>query len=127
MKFQSECDQFNEDGLTINESMTVRIAADGSYEVEFTAESLAIPVTVWLQVEVLFEGKRGTITLPTLVLDGRRYNRSDDDSVRWHVVHRGTSSFLQQAFARSGIPIEIRRSGAAQFGSGVSASAPPEE
>lgn len=118
-----------DEGLRILEGMTLRIMNDGSYEVEFLADGVAIPAILRLQFQISMgvESERRSITLPPLNLDPRKFPRNESPGTVWTVVHRGSAPWLLKAFEpRSGsdgrclIPmLYVSRDGVARLGSGA--------
>ena len=117
------------EGFLIHEGMTVRIAEDGSFEIEFVATAPAMPVTVGLQIPFRVDGKAGTITLPPIRLNTTRLDRLDPDPTTYRVVHKGRHSLLARAFiertnGQAVVFDELSRRGTARFGSGSPSSSP---
>jgi hypothetical protein len=121
MRFKDRRQSYEDEGVRIVEGMVLRLAADGSYEVEFQAEAIPTPATVRLQLTLMIGGRPGTVSLPPLVLDPRDYGRTDQLLPNtWHVVYRGTAPFLRYAFILPDPMITLDRDGIARIGSGVS-------
>jgi hypothetical protein len=130
-RFKDRTKTYEDEGLRIVEGMVLRIDDEGCYEVEFQAQGIATPVVLRLQLMVDFEDQLtpvGSITLPPIRLDPRTQARLDDgragDDAAWLIVHRGRSSRLRRAFLDNpdakGLPtLDVRRDGAAMFGSGL--------
>lgn len=119
MRFKNRFKSYEDEGVRIVEGMALRLAADGSYEVEFLVEGLSTPVTVRLQFSVTIDGHPGTLTLPPLTLDPRSVKRFDELPNTWSVVDRGASSFLRTAFPRAIKSVTLSRDGVARFGAGI--------
>ena len=111
------------EGMTIGEGMVVRIAEDGSYEVDFRVTSLDIPTTIQLQFDVDLHDprgpKHGTVTLPPIALKPTDPIDTGELFQGWHIIHRGSAPFIRLAFARKDIPVNLSRKGVTRFGSGV--------
>ena len=119
VRFKNKYTNYEDEGLRIDEGMTLRVAKDGSYEVEFLAAARAIPVVLRLQLAVRIESRTSTLTLPALVLDPRSRSKSDEFGNMWRVIHRGRSPFLRLAFVHPNSYFSVQRDGMARFGSGV--------
>lgn len=136
VRFKDRLKSYDDEGIRINEGMVLRIAEDGSYEVEFLAEGLSSPATIRLQLKLTINGCPGTLTLPPLELDPSKFARpdgtrneiarSDDPSTNpWQIVSRGSSPFLRQAFIGANQPhITLRRDGVARIGKGLITTQP---
>jgi hypothetical protein len=119
MRFKNRFKSYEDEGIRIVEGMVLRLASDGSYEVEFLAEGLSAPVTLRLQFTLQLDGRLGSLTLPPLTLDPRAMNRADDLPNSWRVVNRGSLSFLRGGFSRPAAVVVLSRDGVARFGRGV--------
>jgi len=130
VRFKDRTTSYDDEGLRIVEGMVLRFDDEGRYEVEFQAQGIATPVVLRLQLTVNFKDPSspiGSLTLPPIRLDPLTQARLDDgraDDAAWLVVHRGWSSRLRRAFVRrsdlDGFPLlDVRRDGAARFGSGL--------
>src|SRR5262249_6937057 len=120
IRFKDRFQHYEDEGLRIVEGMTLRTAADGSYEVEFNAEVLPVPAMIRLQFRLNIDGRIGTLTLPPLDLDPRNFSQTANErSHSWHIVRRGSSPFLRLPFERSNTNFSIERDGVVRFGSGL--------
>ncbi|HKM53563.1 MAG TPA: hypothetical protein VJY33_09130 [Isosphaeraceae bacterium] len=119
--FDGSCPTAEDDGAIIKESMHLRASDNGEFEVEFRVAAPATPTTLRLQLALRRGGQNlGSITLPPVILDQEKYNRTDDQDDTWRVVYHSFSRALAEALSGRDLPLEITRQGAARFGSGVS-------
>jgi hypothetical protein len=133
VRYKDRFKSLEDEGLRILEGMTLRFAKDGSYEVEFLADGVTVPAILRLQFHVSMgvEGERGSVTLPPLNLDPRKFPRNESNGAIWTVIHRGSAPWLMRAFmekqneGRWVKPIlYVSRDGVARLGSGTASTNP---
>lgn len=120
-RFGAVNDYYADDGIVIYEGMRLVVAQNGYYEVQFTATSPAMPVTVRMQLFVSDREKQfSTLTLPPILLnpqDSFEHDHAEHGNClhnTWQVRHIGYSPILAARFA---ILHAVVREGTARFGS----------
>lgn len=106
---------FEAEGMRIAEGMTFTASADGDFEVRMEAWVAATPVTMRLQLEVVYpSGVRRILTLPPIEVPPYKNSRDQYEHANYAVRYVGFSPEIQaQGIQWS----RVERRGTARFGS----------